>query len=141
MAWFAALAARASLPREKEKMLLLAEVERCAAAAVRPLIDRYGLTPASDDALAASGRAQAATAPQDWESLIERMIKTFPADIPAFEALERMAPPADRPLLARMTAHEVAAIAFLEREVRSDPESTAPLLDFLFAPLPASLVA
>jgi dimethylamine/trimethylamine dehydrogenase len=69
------------------------------------------------------------------------MIKTFPAYIPAFEALEQMAPPADRPLLARMTAHEVAAIEFLEREVRGDPASTEPLLQFMFAPLPASLVA
>jgi len=140
-AWFAALAARVSLPRQKEKMLLLAEVERSAAAAVRPLIVRYGLTPATEETLAASGRAQAATEPQDWDSLIARMIKTFPAYIPAFEALERMAPPVDRPLLARMTAHELATIDFLEREVRDDPESTAPLLDFLFAPLPASQVA
>ena len=122
-------------------MLLLAEVERHTAAAVRPLIDRYGLTPASDDTLAASGRAQAATAPQDWDSLIARMIKTFPADIPAFEALERMAPPADRPLFARMTAHELAAIAFLDREVRGDPERTEPLLQFLFAPRPACSVS
>ncbi len=140
-AWFLALAERMPLPRQKEKLLLLAEVERRTAAAVRPLIDRYGLSPASDAVLAAKGRAEAAAAPQDWGQLIAGMIRTFPDYIPAFEALERMAPPADRPLLARMTAHERAAIAFLEHELRDDPDSTAPLLEFLFPPHPASRVA
>ena len=132
-AWFAALAAAMSLTRQKEKLLLLAEVERRTAEAVRPLIDRYGLTPAPQGSLAASGRAQAAMAPQDWDSLIARMRKTFPAYIPAFKALEQMAPPADRPLLARMAAHEVATIEFLEREAKGDPDSTEPLLEFVFA--------
>jgi dimethylamine/trimethylamine dehydrogenase len=132
-AWFAALAAAMPLPRQREKLLLLADVERRTAEAVRPLIDRYGLTPKPQAILAASGRAQAASAPQNWDGLIARMRKTFPAYMPQFEALERMAPPADRPVLARMTAHERAAIDFLEREAKGDPDCTAPLLDLVFA--------
>lgn len=133
-AWFRAFAERMPLPRQKEKMLLLAMVERRTAEDVRPLIDRYGLTPAPRARLAATGRKQAAEGPQDWGGLIARMIETFPAYTAAFEALERIAPPRDRPLLARMTAHEVATIEFLEREAAGDPDSTEPLLRFLIAP-------
>lgn len=140
-AWYRALAERMALPRQKEKMLLLAEVERATAEAVRPLIDRYGLKPAPVDSLAATGRRQAAEGPQDWDTLIALMLETFPAYVTDFETLERMAPPSDRPLLARMTAHEVAAIDFLNREIAGDPDSTEPLLRFLLAPSDTSRAA
>ncbi|MCC5974906.1 MAG: FAD-dependent oxidoreductase [Rubellimicrobium sp.] len=130
-AWFEALAELMPLPRQREKMLLLAAVERATYEAVDPLIARYGLTPAPREALFASGRAAAGEGPQDWDGLITRMRETFPGYVDSFLKLERMAPPGDLPPLKRMTAHEVAAIDFLTLEAEGAEDSTAPLLRFL----------
>ncbi len=132
-AWFEALAERMPLPRQREKLLLLAAVERATYEAVDPLIARYGLTPAPRAALRASGRAAADDGPQDWDALLARMRETFPGYVDSFLKLERMAPPGDQPPLKRMTAHEVAAIDFLTREAEGDEASTEPLLHFLLA--------
>ncbi|MEM9198454.1 MAG: hypothetical protein AAGD12_11460, partial [Pseudomonadota bacterium] len=59
----------------------------------------------------------------------------------AFEALAAMAPAADRPLLDRMTEHEVVAMAFLEAEAQGAHDSTAPLLGFLSTPVSTSRAA
>lgn len=55
----------------------------------------------------------------------------FSTRIEGFEALEAMAAPADRAILARLPGHEVAAIAFLERERAGDEDSVVPLRAFL----------
>ncbi len=140
-AWYRALAQRMLQRRHKEKMLLLAEVERATAEAVRPLIDRYGLTPAPRAALVASGQSQAASGAQDWDTLLAQMTESFPPYVDDFKALEAMGPAADQPLLALMTAHEIAAIEFLHLEAKGDPDSTAPLLDFLLVAPAASQAA
>ncbi|MCC5984504.1 MAG: FAD-dependent oxidoreductase [Rhodobacteraceae bacterium] len=140
-AWYRALAQRMVQSRHKEKMLLLAEVERATAEAVRPLIDRYGLTPAPRAALVATGQAQAARGAQDWDTLLDQMTDSFPGYVDDFKEIEALGPAADQPLLALMTAHEIAAIDFLHLEAKGDPDSTAPLLDFLLATPPASQAA
>lgn len=132
-AWYRALADRMPAPEQKRKLLLLAEVERRTAEEMHPLIDRYGLAPACPTRLAEAGRREAAEGPQDWDALVAYMRETFPAYVAEFEAQERIAPLADRPALARLTGHEVAVIAFLEREAAGDPDSIRPLLRFLAA--------
>ncbi|MEL7465511.1 MAG: FAD-dependent oxidoreductase [Pseudomonadota bacterium] len=133
-AFFRELAARMPEPHQKEKMNLLADVERRTAEIARPLLDQYGLTPRDDAALIAEGKADADHVPQEWEALIAYMVETFPDYMPSFDRLEQMAPVADRAILEQMTWHEVAAIDFAEREQAGDPEATAPLLEFLNAP-------
>ncbi|MEL6480595.1 MAG: FAD-dependent oxidoreductase, partial [Pseudomonadota bacterium] len=130
-AYFDAMAARFSAPEKVEKMRLLAEVERRAAAHVRPLIERHRLTPRPEDTLHAAGRAEAAAESGDWEALLANMRRSYPGYVDDFTRLEAMAPAADRPALARLTEHEVAAIAFLEAETEKAGDSTAPLRDYI----------
>lgn len=112
-------------------MELLAEVERRAADVTRPLVEKYDLTPRPVAELEALGRKDAQAEPSEWSDLIGRMRKTFPEYIPAFEALEAMAPADDLPMLRLLTEHEQAAIRFLEREQAGDSASTEPLTAYL----------
>ncbi|RBI70365.1 NADH:flavin oxidoreductase [Roseovarius sp. TE539] len=130
-AYFNALADRLRSPEQRAKMRLMAKVETHAAAAVLPLLRKYGLCPRPSADLHRTGRAQAAHGPAEWHGLIAEMRRTFPDYIDDFEKLESMAPRADLPVLKVLTAHEVAAIAFLEREVAADPKSTAPMRHYL----------
>ncbi|MEM9061091.1 MAG: FAD-dependent oxidoreductase [Pseudomonadota bacterium] len=132
-AFFRELAARASEPEHREKLVLLAEVERRTAEITRPLLDRYGLVPSSLGTLRADGKRDADGVPQDWPTLIGYMADKFPDYIDDFRRLEALAPVEDRSILNRMTQHELDAIEFLERERRGDPDATAPLLRFLGA--------
>ncbi|WP_397541918.1 oxidoreductase [Roseovarius salis] len=130
-AYFEALAARLDEPDHKARMELLAKLETRAAASVRPLIDKYDLTPRPAAELQQSGRAQAAEEPTGWAALIEGMRRTFPAYMTEFHRLEAMAPPGDLPALRVLTDHERAALAFLEREAAQDPDSAAPIQRYL----------
>lgn len=129
--FFSAIADQLTAPEHKAKMMLLAQIETYTAKAMQPLLDKYALTPRGVDELHANGRKQARDMPQDWAPLIEDMRRVFPGYITAFERLEAMAPPEDLPALRVATAHEVAAVDFLEREAAGDPDSTAPLRHFL----------
>lgn len=130
-AFFAALAARFATSAHKQKLSLLAAVERFAAQAVAPLIARHDLTPRPAKVLIESGRAEAQAKPADWDALIAEMTRSYPDYVIAFERLEAMAPAADKRRLEILTEHEVAAIAFLKLE-KTDPEaSTAPLKAYL----------
>ncbi len=130
-AYFASIADRLPAPAQKQVFMLLAEVETYTATAMRALIEKYGLTPRPTEDLHATGRAQAADAHSDWDNLIAEMQETFPGYITDFERLEAMAPAEDLPGLKIATAHEVAAVDFLNREAANDPDSTAPLRHFL----------
>lgn len=130
-AYFDRLAERLQDPDHKEKMHLMARVENYAAKAVLPLLKKHGLTPRDASDLAASGRAQAEAKPAEWAVLIAEMRGTFPGYIDDFERLEAMAPLEDLALLKVLTAHEFAAIAFLEREAKGDPQSAEPMLQYL----------
>ncbi|MEM7545214.1 MAG: FAD-dependent oxidoreductase [Pseudomonadota bacterium] len=137
-AFFRELAARAAEPRQKEKMLLLAEVEQRTAESTAPLLSRYGLTPKDSKTLREDGKRDANDVPQEWDALIEYMASKFPEYIDDFKRLEAMAPVDDLPLLELMTNHEVVAVEFLERERRGDPDATAPLVRFISAPYRAA---
>ena len=131
-AYFAAVAERLSDPAHKEAFTLLSKVETFTAAAMLPLIEKYGLTPRPVSELHVSGQKQAASEVIDWDTLIAKMRQTFPGYIVDFERLEAMAPATeDLTGLRIATAHEVAAVDFLNREAASDPDSTAPLRQFL----------
>ena len=59
------------------------------------------------------------------------MVNHYPTDLEDFTALERMAPDDDLYALNNLTDHEVAAIEFAKRELMGDPDSLAPLCDYL----------
>ena len=133
-AFFDALARvfdRAGQADPVRKLALLAEVERHAARAVAPLIAKYRLIPRSDVPLQASGCAAAGARPPDWAAFLDEMTATYPDYLAAFERLEAMAPPEDRPRLSMLTRHEVAALDFLALERTQPGQSAAPLRAYL----------
>jgi hypothetical protein len=134
-AYFAELARAFDAPDRIEKLMLLAEVERHAAAGVAPLIAKYRLTARPSAALVASGKSQARGTPADWAALLSEMTRSYPGYLSAFEALEVMAPSEDRPRLAFLTQHEVAALEFLALEKINSAQSAAPLRDYLMIEL------
>ena len=130
-AYFAAIADRLDDPEERRKMQMMADVETYAAASVRPLIDKYGLTPRPAADLHASGRAGAENAKGDFAQFMAEWLKSFPAYMDDFHGLEALAPEQDLPLLKVLTNHETAAIDFLEREARGEADSTRPMERYL----------
>lgn len=136
-AYFLGLADHIAGDGVRGKLELLAAVERRAAEAARPLLDKYGLEPRGEAVLAALGRSHVARhRGLSWPEFVAHMAKRYPAYIDEFEALERMAPAADRPALEALTRHEVAAIDFANRELAGEPDSTAPLKDYIDSPAP-----
>lgn len=130
-AYFLELASVFEPALQKQKLELLAEVERHAAAAVEPLVAKYNLTPRSVSDLVKSGQKQARETNMNWSVLIDDMTKTYPAYLAAFRNLESIGPAIDRQRLSFLTQHEVAAIAFLDAEVVNAPNSATPLYDYL----------
>ena len=130
-AYFAQLSEQFDAPDQKHKLNLLARVEAHAATSVRPLIDAYDLTPRSSDELVRSGQADAKATKPDWQALLDEMNKTYGGYLASFRALEELGPAEDQQLLAFLSEHEVAAIAFLELEGKQDPNCVAPLETYL----------
>ncbi|SHK38352.1 dimethylamine/trimethylamine dehydrogenase [Shimia gijangensis] len=130
-AYFHAIAERLKDPENRRKMTVIAEVEAFAAQSVRPLIEKYGLSPRDHKDLLKSGRDEAARASASWADQIAEMTRSFPGYVDDFLALEQMAPPEDLPRLKLLTEHEVAAIAFLNRENAGLPASEKPMLTYL----------
>ncbi len=131
-AYFRALAENAGPADAREKLLMLARVERCAAEAVRPLLDKYGLKPQPDAVLHPRGEGAARKRAEiDWNVFIDDMATRFPAYLVDFKALEDMAPTEDLPALRFLTRHEIDTIAFAEREREGAPDSAAPLRRYI----------
>jgi hypothetical protein len=131
-AYFQGLADHIGDSAEHEKLALLAAVEHHAAAMTRPLVDSHGLTPRNETELLAMGKAGVARHRDfDWLAFVDYMLVRFPAYIDEFETLERMAPDADLPILKFLTLHEVVTIDFAKMEKAGDPNSMAPLHEYL----------
>ncbi len=131
-AYFETLAAAAFDPGQEEKLMLLAKVERHAAAAIAPLLACHGLRAADRQVLLEKGRAEARAAP-GWDALLAGMRSTYPAYISEMEELETLGPAEDRARLAFFTAHERAALAFADLAAQGAPDSAAPLRRYLAA--------
>jgi len=130
-AYFNGLARLYANAGAREKLILLAQVERRAAEAMEPLLRKYDLKPRKETVLLELGTAQAEKEKRSWPEFVEYMIKRFPAYIDDFEGLERLAPKVDLPPLKVLTEHEVVAIEFAEKEFSGDEDSTAPLHRYL----------
>ncbi len=117
---------------ESEKVLLLARVERHAADAVQPLLEKYGLVPRSEAAIKRERRIYLALHQSySWLEFMTYMVERYPGYLDEFRSLEQMAPVADSPALRVLTNHEVAVIEFAKREIAGDPGSLNPLHEYL----------
>jgi dimethylamine/trimethylamine dehydrogenase len=130
-AYFQALAERAKKADHRDKLYLLARVEHRAAGVTLPLIQKYALTPRSNAVLFQSGQEMARKATKSWDALLADMARTFPGYVNDFLRLEAMAPREDLPRLKLLTAHETAAIEFLDLELSGAPDSVAPMHTYL----------
>lgn len=136
-AYFAELARVFHDPGQTARLRLLARIERHAARGVAPLIARHGLVPRDAGTVAASGRAAARATAPDWAALIAGMQASYPGYLADFRRLEATGPPEDRPWLAFLSEHEVAALEFLALEAAGAPESCAPLERYLASAPPS----
>ena len=117
---------------EQDKLTLLARVERRAAESVVPLLEKYELIPRDESELKTRGeRYVQRHAMLNWFEFMTYMVNRYPGYLEDFTALERMAPDEDLYALNNLTDHEVAAIEFAKRELMGDPDSLAPLCDYL----------
>ena len=117
---------------EREKVILLARIERRAAEAVLPLLEKYGLTPRDESVIHSEGRSDPELhQSHSWPEFMTYMVKRYPGYVEDFRALEQMAPVEDLTALNVLTDHEVVVIDFAEKELAGDPDSLAPLLKYL----------
>ena len=117
---------------EQDKLTVLARVERRAAESVVPLLEKYKLVPGDESKLNVRGESYVQRhASFDWLEFMTYMVNRYPGYLEDFTALEKMAPEEDLYALNNLTEHEVAAIEFAKRELAGDPDSLAPLRDYL----------
>ena len=116
----------------RDELILLAKVERHAARTIQPLLSKYGLLPRSESVLAKEGMEDVARHTlMKWQEFVSYMVDRYPKYLDDFAALEDMAPAEDLRLLRKLTAHEVAAIEFANREASGDTNSVLPLQRYL----------
>ncbi len=117
---------------ERDKIVLLAKIERDAARAVEPLLRKYGLVAQDEAILKNQGRSYLKLHQSySWTEFMAYIVERYPEYLDEFEALEAMAPAEDLPALKLLTEHEVAVIDFAKRELAADADSLAPLLRYL----------
>ncbi len=117
---------------ERDKIILLGKVERRAAEAVVPLLQKYGLKPRDESIIHAEGNSHLwGHEDYTWSEFLIHIINRYPAYLDDFNGLESMAPNEDLQALKTLTEHEVAAIDFARKELAGDPESLSPLLQYL----------
>jgi dimethylamine/trimethylamine dehydrogenase len=118
--------------RPREALLLMARVERVTASALRQLIVNHGLSTEAEAVLLARGRAQAEMQRGiTWESLTASMAEDYPVFMEEFGQLSQLAPETERERTLMASEHELALIAFAQREVSGDPGSLTTLEQFL----------
>jgi len=117
---------------EREKVLLLARVERYAADSVVPLIEKYGLIPRDTADIQREGRGYRSLHQSlSWSEFMSYMVRRYPEYLVEFRSLEQMAPAEDLPALKVLTGHEVAVIEFAKMELAGDADSLKALLDYM----------
>ncbi|MEE8364722.1 MAG: hypothetical protein V3R76_02970 [Gammaproteobacteria bacterium] len=117
---------------ESEKLILLARIERRAAEAIQPLLEKYGLKPREETVIKREGQSYLELHQSySWPEFMAYIVERYPGYVDEFKALEQMAPVADLPALKILTNHEVAVIDFAEKELACDPGSLTPLIQYL----------
>jgi len=137
-AYFGGLAAHFPVEAQRDKLALLAEVERYTAGVLRLLVERHGLASRLVPVLHELGRTEAtAWHGGGWRGLMQEMAGNYQVYVEEFRALERVAPDDDRPALARLTQHELLIIGFAEKELAGGADSLDAIRRFLECDPPA----
>ena len=117
---------------EQEKIILLGKVERRAAKAVEPLLQKYGLEPRDESIIHAEGNSHLwGHETYTWAEFLAHIVDRYPGYLNDFNGLEAMAPDEDLYALKALTEHEVVAIDFAKKELAGDPDSKTTLLRYL----------
>ena len=117
---------------EREKTILLARIERHAAVAVEPLLEKYGLKPADAATLEHEGQSYVELHQHySWAQFMTYITERYPLYVDDFTALERMAPAEDQAALNKLTDHEVVVIDFAKKELSGDADGVDLLLRYL----------
>ncbi len=131
-AYFYGLADHIGGAVEREKLALLAEVERRAADVARPLLEKHGLVPRDESVLKALSEADVERRRRySWADLMAYMAAKYPANLVYSEELERLAPEDDLPALKLLAQHQVVSIDFANKEIAGDPDSLASIREYL----------
>ena len=130
--YFIALSEHFVKPHQKEKMLLLAKVEKFAAEAILPLLSKYELVPRDSRLLKEIGKKGLTKVGHfSWDEFINDIYINFPKYLVEFAELEKMAPESDIGMLKILTDHEVAAIEFAKLEMKGNTNSIDPLVQYM----------
>lgn len=117
---------------EREKTILLARIERHAAMAVEPLLEKYGLVARDGATLKLEGESHVELhQSHSWEQFMTYIIERYPLYTEDFLALERMAPAEDQAALKKLTEHEVVVIDFAHKELAGEANSVDLLQQYL----------
>ncbi len=120
-AYIAALADLAEQPDHRDKLNSKARVERHAASIALPLVRKHTPTPGSAAILPRTGQDQARVVAKSSSDLLAEMAQRCSGYVDDFLRLDAMAAPGDLQGLKLLTAHETAAIAFLDLEMSGEP--------------------
>ena len=130
--YFLSLSKHFTEKHQKEKMVMMAEVERYAAKSVMPLLQKYKLQPRPAKILHTIGEEGVKKIVNlSWIEFIQQINDNYPNYLIEFAALEALAPSEDLPLLKILTNHEIAAIEFAELELAGVNPSIKPLLEYM----------
>lgn len=116
-ALFGALAELCARADRRRKWRVLERLELETRQRLRPIAQRLGVPVHPDAAQVERGRRHAAIlARQRWMNVMDVFLAEVDGHVARFEELERMGPPEDAAILARVTAHEVALQSFARLE-------------------------
>lgn len=119
---FADIATKLADPGQAQKMHLMSQVERHTADAVRPLLQRHGLTPRTDEELHRLVLSATSQDPPDWQEWMERALEggdgpSLQEYVDEFLELEALGPAEDQEILEFFTEHERALLRFMQLEL------------------------
>ncbi len=131
-AYFYGLVEHFKKDHEREKLVLLAQIERRAVEIAWPLIEKYGLVPRSASQLKPQSDIWIEQRHHlNWDELVLEMSIRYPTYVDQFRALEKIAPQEDLQALTRLTDHEVVLIEFANKEIERHPNSLEPVRRYL----------
>jgi len=101
-------------PKQRGFLMRCAELENKTAELILPLIGKYQLETKSKLTLQSEGAGYALLdSGKTWPQLIEESINSYPGYVDEFRTLEITAPNEDRPILEKLTEHELVLIEWM----------------------------
>jgi len=131
-ALFHCLAESLEHPEHRYPMRVMEQLERETKELLRPHVARVGGNATESAAARDLGVAQAkAMAPMPWSKFIHVFHREVTKFVARFEEVEKQGPSEDVELLAAVTAHEKALLAYSERESSGVGDPLAPIIALL----------